>query len=593
KKVKESLRKIPRKGVGYGMLKYLTEEGRDRLNNKVEPELSFNYLGQIDGGEENGAIFKASAGEVGVSYSSKNNRKFLIEINARVVKGKLQVSTTYSTKIHHQEGIKKFIDFFRKNLINIIEKSCEETSSSFYVPSDFSLCSLDQSTLDYVTKQISRPIESLYPLSPMQSGFLSTAIRFNGPDPYLRQNLFELKGNIKPSFIKEAWQSVIENEPMLRTGFIWDNISKPLQFILADLKIDWKEHDWEKIPERLHQNKLQDLINLDYETSFDLKNPPLVRFNLIRLASNRYWLLWSIHHIIVDGWCSSILIKKFIMAYEQLSAQQKIILPKTTPYQEYIEWIENQNLEKAEAFWKDALEGAKPTRLSRKIIKETNNRSQYDHFHMELSQEKTELLMKIASKTEMTPSSLIQAAWAILINKYTNQSDITFGVTVSGRAISLPHIDEMIGLFINTLPLRLKILPENDIMDILNQIKEKMLEIQQNGYVSLAKINNWVGLGMNNFLFDNIFIFENYPVEQKAKEGGADMSITCLPSLSNDTPAMNEQTEFPLILGVTPLEKMRFSISYRNDLFSKNEIMQLGNHLANILESFIQNANRE
>jgi non-ribosomal peptide synthetase component F len=107
----------------------------------------------------------------------------------------------------------------------------------------------------------------------------------------------------------------------------------------------------------------------------------------------------------------------------------------------------------------------------------------------------------------------------------------------------------------------------------------------------LAKINNWVGLGANNFLFDNIFIFENYPVEQKAKEGGADMSITCLPSLSSETPAMNEQTEFPLILGITPLEKLRFSMSYREDLFSKNEITQLGNHLINILESFIQNAN--
>jgi amino acid adenylation domain-containing protein/non-ribosomal peptide synthase protein (TIGR01720 family) len=388
KKVKETLRQIPRKGVGYGMLKYLTEEGRKRLSNKEEPDLSFNYLGQVDAGEEKTATFKMRAGEVGLSHSLKNKRKFLIEINARIIKGKFQVSASYCSKSHHQESIKKLLKCFKARLTNIIEEQGYETSFSSYIPSDFPLCALNQSALDYVVEKIAKPIEDLYPLSPMQNGLLSTAIRFNGPDPYLRQNLFELKGNIKPDFIKQAWQAVMGNEPMLRTGFIWENISKPLQFILKDLRIDWSEHDWQELPENSQKNKIQELINLDYEKSFDLQHPPLVRLNLIKLEPQRYWLLWSIHHILVDGWCSSILIKKFVTAYEQLNAQQKIMLPKSTPYYEYIEWVENQDLKKAESFWKEFLKDAKVTRLSKKKNNATNNQSQYRHFHMELSQKK-------------------------------------------------------------------------------------------------------------------------------------------------------------------------------------------------------------
>ena len=422
----------------------------------------------------------------------------------------------------------------------------------------------------------------------MQIGFLSTAIRFNGPDPYLRQNLFELKGNIRPDLLKAAWQGVVDNEPMLRTGFIWENVGRPLQFILSNLLIDWHEYDWKGPSQHILDSKIQELLNLDYKASFDLHEPPLVRFNLIKLEADHYLLLWSIHHILVDGWCSSILIKKFITAYEQLNMNQKIDLPRSQLYRKYIEWVEAQDLKEAETFWKGMLDGAKATKLSTKNLRSMHSDCQYDHFHLELSEEKTELLRSLANKTKMTFSTLIQAAWAILINKYTNQSDFCFGVTVSGRSNGLSHIDTMIGLCINTLPLRISILPENDIMDILHQISKKMIQIQQYAYVSLAKISSWVGLGAGNFLFDHVFIFENYPVEQKAKEGGADMSITCIPSLSSETPAMNEQTEFPLILGITPLDKLKLSMSYRQDSFTKSEIVQLANHFAYILDEFLQ-----
>lgn len=409
--VKNALLKVPKKGVGFGMLNYCISDESLFSNQNNLPNICFNYLGQWSS-QENDGLFKLSNEEILGNYDPNNKRIYAMDINARIFDTVFQLSISYDSAFKHSEII-QFKNNFLNRLRNIINQKDLVDRNKVFSLTDSSSCNLSSKTLHDISKEIDFP-EELYPLSPMQSSMLATVIRSQALDPYVRQNLLELNGSdTNPLLLKQAWQSIIDSEPIFKTGFIWKDLVDPLQYVAKKVEIIWHELDWSKVSFAEQNEKLQVLLEEDYRNNFILNRPPLARFYLIQRREYQYILVWSMHHIIMDGWCISIIIQKFLDNYQALLNGQSIVPLPGKSYRKYIEWLQSQNLLEAESFWKNYLKDAKSAHLSCQEVKAMSAELEQGYYYLEFEQQKTEQLKKFAAQYQFTLNHIIQAAWLI------------------------------------------------------------------------------------------------------------------------------------------------------------------------------------
>jgi len=305
----------------------------------------------------------------------------------------------------------------------------------------------------------------------------------------------------------------------------------------------------------------------------------LVNLCVIKLADESHYLIVSYHHIILDGWCIPILIEKLKEKYQK-KIDQKETLPEmiSTPYWVYIDWLIKQDKEKAKQFWEDQLEGfSKPTYLEVNREKRERNSHIYEDFKYLLTDKKTKDILSFAQANNVSLNTLMQVAWAFLIYHYTRKTDILFGVTVSGRSMDIPGIDEMLGLCINTIPLRIKIEGEEDFKSLLLKNQKNMAKIQDYSFLSLAEVRKIATIKGAAPLFDSIFVFENYPKIHNKKNG---LEISFVSALSRG--------EYPLGITVVPGDNILFKFDFGADHFSRIFIQNIAHTLERIVMSLIE-----
>ncbi|MEO1180081.1 MAG: condensation domain-containing protein, partial [Cyanobacteria bacterium J06636_28] len=359
---------------------------------------------------------------------------------------------------------------------------------------------------------------------------------------------------------------------MLRTCFVWQR-TQTLQVVLKQAELPWHHHDWQQISQDQQQQKLQEWLRQDRQTAFDTKKAPLMRCTLITLAKNHHQFIWTHHHALLDGWSLAMLMQD-LLAYYQASGQPR--LQPRKPYQTYIAWLQQQDKATVETYWREKLSGfLTPTPLPLQVREQTSTSEFYRQEYL-LSAQLTDKIQTWVRQQRMSLATLIYGVWGILLSRYSGESDVVFGITVSGRDISLNGIEDMIGLFINTLPLRVTL--DGSREALLKQLQQDLQDLQGYSYMPLVEIQRLSEISHNN-LFDTLVIIENYPIDQTLRNYQQTLPIQNI--------IANERTNYPLTLVVMPEQQLSLNFACDRALFTADSIERLGHHFELILQAII------
>jgi amino acid adenylation domain-containing protein/non-ribosomal peptide synthase protein (TIGR01720 family) len=585
KRVKEQLRAIPRRGAGFGALRYLSaDEGiTARLQSLPQPEVIFNYLGQLDQVLFESALFNPAGESSGPPHSPRQQRTHLLEISGSIGGGQLQLLWAYSKAIHRRGTIEKLAAGFLGALKRIIE-DCRAAGAGGYTPSDFPLVKLKPSQLDELTAAHD-PITDLYPLSPVQQGMYFHYLTAAEGGMYVEQISCGLRGELDLDALKQAWHKAVERHTILRSSFYLGKLDEPLQLVHEQAALPFAEHDWRHLAAAEQQATLDSYLETDRRRGLNPSDAPLIRLALIRTGEQAYQFIWTFHHLILDGWSVAQLFGEVLASYNELAEGRQLALERPRPFRDYIAWLAQQDLSQAETFWRETLQGfSKPTPIGAAYVTpdEAQARQGYDEVRAELSASTTEGLQALARNQQLTLNSIVQGAWAWVLSQYSDEPDVLFGVTVSGRPAELQGVESMIGMFINTLPVRTRIESGERTVDWLKRLQQQQSEMRQYEYAPLVQVQGWSGVPQGVSMFESLFVFENYPIEATAREQQSKLEIVGVDAVI--------RTSHRLTVVAAPGAQLTLTIAYERRRFTDETIARLLAFFKSTVESLARNA---
>ncbi|MEM9809221.1 MAG: condensation domain-containing protein, partial [Cyanobacteria bacterium P01_D01_bin.56] len=421
-------------------------------------------------------------------------------------------------------------------------------------------------------------VADIYPLSPVQQGMLFHALNAPKSGVYIEQYACKLQGELQVAEFQQAWQQVIDRQPVLRTAFLWEGLDEPLQVVRQQVEVLWNQEDWRGQTSVEQENNLAEFLAWDRTQDFDLLQAPISRFKLIRLEDNSQQFIWSFHHILADGWSIPIIWQEVLTGYTANCRQQTPALAPVYPYRNYIAWLKEQDISGAEKFWRSQLNGfTEPTPLPAANTGASFTKQPYKQQTLTLSAELYTQLQAFSRQHRLTLNTLLQGAWALLLHHYSRQSDITYGSVVSGRPAQIKGVETMVGLFINTLPVRVAIETGQNLIPWLQAFQQLLLELRQFETTPLSNVQRWSDIPQGNPLFESIVVFENYPTTESADLGLDIQDIRYL-----------EQSNYPLALLVVPGDTLELLLLFDPARFEAGAITHLHQHLQLVLTAFIE-----
>ncbi|MCB0167205.1 MAG: amino acid adenylation domain-containing protein, partial [Anaerolineae bacterium] len=584
KSIKEQLRQVPQRGIGYGIRRYLSQE--PALTRLPPAQVSFNYLGQFDNLRDSQAVGSLIVGlaqdQRGSERSPRQIRSHLLEVEGLVIDGRLQFDWTYSRNIHHHNTIQQLADHLIDALRALIAH-CLSPESGGYTPSDFAVATITQRQLDQLLTAFNakNDLEDIYDLSHTQQGMLFETLLAPTSGVYIDQLCLTLTGSLDVSAWQRAWQQIIARHPILRTSFHWAELDTPLQVVHSQAALPWTVLDWRELSEPDQTDRLEAWLQRDRQQGFELDQAPLMRLTLIRVSPETVHFIWSHHHLILDGWCLPLILNEVRTFYEAASNGQSITLPPPRLYRDYIQWLQQQNITQAETYWRKTLSGfTAPTPLTLERRTVTREGAPVAHHIFDLPASTMAALHTLTRRHRLTLNTLFQGAWALLLSRYSDQVDVVFGATVAGRPPELTGIETMVGVCINTIPVRLRIPTALTLLEWLYQMQTQHQEREQYAHSALADIQNWSEVPPGQSLFESLLVFENYPFDDAVKQP--------LGNLRVQTGQMFAQTNYPLTMVVMPATKLMVRLTYDPSRFAKESIEQLAHHLQHVLASMIE-----
>ncbi|MEV6977382.1 amino acid adenylation domain-containing protein [Kitasatospora sp. NPDC093806] len=569
KSVKEQLRAVPGNGLGHGALRHLAEDGA-RLADGPEPEIAFNYLGRLDSGAEPRGLLRGRLTAEGHERAPEQARTQLIEINGWIADGELRFHWTYSANRHRPETVRRLAEAFTAALTAVVEH-CAAPDAGGATPSDFPLARLDQAAVDRLVGD-GRTAEDVYPLTPAQSGMLFHALGESGRDTYTGHFGVRLDGVRDPDALAAAWQRVVDRTPVLRTEVVWEGVPEPLQVVRTGVTVPVERLDLCHLAPAEQRTELERIWRERTAHGLDLATAPLLRLALVRLGADAVELFWSTHHLLVDGWSFADVLSEVFREYAAPTGAAPIA---RRPYREYVHWLAGQDPAAAEHHWRTALNGftgPTPLPFDRAPLRTHGARSSREE-QITLAPELTTRLYDTARAARLTVNTLVQGAWAVLLGRYSGERDVCFGATVSGRPADLPGVESMIGLFINTVPVRIALDDAAPALDWLHGIQRAQGEARQFEHTGLAEIQRWTGAASGR-LFDSIVVFENYPYDGAA---------AARHGLTVGAYRGDEHTNYPLMLTAHAGEALQLAVGYDPALFDPDTARRMAGHLTRVL----------
>jgi amino acid adenylation domain-containing protein len=428
-------------------------------------------------------------------------------------------------------------------------------------------------------------IERIYALSPLQEGILFHTLSVPDSGTYFEQFSFNLSTEVDVTSLERAWQAVLDRHAVLRSSFHWKQLDKPVQVVHRSVRLPFELQDWSSLDPGTQLDRLKTFLKADRDRGFDLSAPPLFRVVAIRLGPAMWQLVISFHHVLLDGWSVSIVFREAATIYESYWRGQEPSLEPARPYEDYIAWLQQQDFHQAEVFWRrtlDGYHGSPPISGDRAPGKMPEPGEPYGSHQTTLSQELTSGLQALARTHQLTLNTVLQGAWAILLSRYTADRDIVFGATTSGRPVALKGIESMVGLFINTLPVRVQVNPEQPLLDWLKELQTSQFESRRFEHTPLVDVQGWSSVPHGTPLFETIVGFENYPVLSASPN---DNGVVQLGDVF-------ERTNYPLSLIVSPGPQLNLALLHSNRRFDNASVEWMLRHLRNLLEAIAANPQR-
>ncbi|MFC8148507.1 bacitracin non-ribosomal peptide synthetase BacC [Bacillus paralicheniformis] len=583
KMVKETLRKIPNKGIGYGLLKYMAED--PDFINEEKARISFNYLGEIDA-DMNRGEFSGSSFSEGESIGGKIARSHSIEINAIVMNHELVIHTTFNQMEYEKDTISQLNHQLKERLEQII-KHCTQQTESERTPSDYGDTNISLAELEEIKGKYRSAIEKIYPLANMQKGMLFHAIEDHTSDAYFQQTVMDIEGYVDPAILEASFNDIMKRHEILRASYEYEIVEEPRQIIIENRSIDFTYFNIAKSSAQQQEMFIERLLNEDRKKGFDLSRDVLMRAYLLKTAERSYRLVWSHHHILLDGWCLGIIMRELFVIYENRMNGKASPLKETKPYSDYIKWLERQDQEEGRKYWREYLkeyeeQAQLPTLTKRKKSSRYDRREKVIH----LSKRLTKQLKELAAKNSVTLHTVIQTIWGLMLTRYNKIDDVVFGTVVSGREANVDGIEDMIGLFINTIPTRIRFNEQARFNECLQKVQEDAIQSNRYNYMNLAEVQALSSLKKD--LIDHILVFENYEADEQDFEESQMKTGFKVNEIS-----AAEQSNYSFSMSVTPGEELTLVLTYDGNVYDRDIINNIEGHIKRVAEQVTANENRK
>ncbi|MGW1727841.1 amino acid adenylation domain-containing protein [Streptomyces sp. NPDC002306] len=581
-RVKEQLRAIPDKGLGYALLRHLNPESADQLAELPVPQVGFNYLGRISDTDVPEQLRAHGWGptpwsaELIPAPDGDLPALSALEVNSVATDSpdgtRLQAAFMFPTTVLTRERTAELADLWVRVLHGMARHAARPDAGGL-TPSDAPLVTVRQDELDTWQQRYGR-LRQVWPQAPGQSGIQFQAALAEGTfDVYHMQFVLHLSGHVDPDRMRAAGQALLQRHPNLRSAFLTADGGDPVQIVADHVALPWRHLDLAGHSPEEQDAALNDALAADRADQLDPTRPPLLRLALLTCGPQHTKLVLTAHHTLFDGWSSPLVIKDLIRLYAQAPD-----LPPVRGYGDYLAWLARQDRQASAQRWKDELAGFDQPTLIAPDTPLTGEASALGRIEVPLTIDQGRELARRAAELGVTLNTLLQGAWAILLSKLTGRHDVVFGAAVNGRPADLAGSDEMVGLFINTLPTRVRCAPAQSAGEVITDLQNRQISLLDHHYYGLADIQRGVGLPA---LFDTIVVFENYPIDRAGiVEANASAGFT----IDGIRPFAG--SHYPLTLNASD-PYLRLSLDYQNNLYDRDGAQAIAARLVRVLEQIL------
>jgi amino acid adenylation domain-containing protein len=430
-------------------------------------------------------------------------------------------------------------------------------------------------------KTVEKNIEDIIAMTPMQEGMLYYYLKDPNSELYVEQLALDISGTLHRQTLETAWNFVAETNEMLRTLFRWEKMTKPVQAVLKTYQVNIQYHDLSQSHENPAKKKqsLETIKTNDRKKGFDLHQVPF-RVTLCKVETERYVMVISHHHILYDGWSTGLILKEFFQAYHELARGNTALTPPGKPkFKEFVKWILQQDKGKQEIFWKEYLQGViaqTEIPVKKKRAKPGATPALLD-YTLPITPGLHQEVLTFVKKYKVTLAALFYTCWGILLQAYNNCSDVVFGTTVSGRSAKVKGIENMVGLFINTLPLRLVTYPNEALIDILQRIDNMLQKREPYESTPLVDTRQYSGIDTREELFDSVMVIENYPLEKSLIHEPGELPFRV------DSFSITERTNYDLAVGVIISSEIKANFIYNCEALTEVQVAEWANRWVYII----------
>jgi hypothetical protein len=422
-------------------------------------------------------------------------------------------------------------------------------------------------------------VEDIYPTTSMQELMLLRLLAGGESNALKEQFTFTLRGDLDVATFQDAWQGVVERHAILRTAFLSEDLDRPVQVVHRDVEPEWVVEDWRDRADK--EQALDAFLRADEERAFDPTRAPLLRFALLRISDDETWFLQSMHHILMDRWSAMQIFAEAVDLYEGARAGRPVELAPVRRYRDFVEWIGQQSDSEAEAYWRGLLAGFRESTRLPLSERDASRPAPAGAPERHLTEQEAGALQDVARRQQVTLNTLVRAAWGLVLGAASGRDDVVFGVTVSGRPADLEGVEQIVGLFINNLPVRVKSDPGAEIGAWLRDVLAGDVQARRFEHTPLAFIEDWTELAPGNALFESLLVFQSDPV----READADAPP---PSIEVVAARGEMRTAYPLTLAVFPRGGLSIQLSYDTELVERETVEVLLDGVAVVLRRLAQ-----
>ncbi|MEO3756613.1 amino acid adenylation domain-containing protein, partial [Streptomyces sp. B6B3] len=578
KSVKEQLQSVPGDGLGYGMLRHLNADTAPTLADLPTPDIGFNYLGRFPAPTTDQTTPWQLIGDTPIGGTAHPDTPATHTLNASALvqdtpQGpQLHLTLDWASGPLDDTDAERLGHAWVETLTSLATHTAHPDAGG-HTPSDFPLLNLSQDDVERLETAVPGLVD-VWPLSPLQEGLLfHAAYDDQGPDVYAGQRALALEGPLNARRLRAAFRTVLARHPVLRASHHHLPSGQTAQVIAGEVELPWQEVDLSSLPEDDVSVAMERLARGEMAGRLDLTTAPLLRVLLVRLADEHHRLVLTSHHLLMDGWSLPILFDDLAAVYA--AGDSATALPVAASYRDYLAWLDRQDRRAAQAAWRAELAGAEePTLVAPADHSSVSVRPRALRF--EFGGDLSRALARLSRSRGVTVNTLLQGAWALILARLTRRRDLVFGSTVAGRPTDLPGAESTIGLFINTLPVRVRLADDQPVIDMLTDLQHRQVGLMSHQHLGLAEIQRFAGPGAN---FDTLVVYENYPHSASGPEA-AEVSF-------HRVGGTRDASHYPLCLIAIPGERLEGEIAYREDVVDRSDAERVLASLERVLEQIV------